>query len=416
MWKELTALRKRLNGGLVVAALLLFTPLMLVYPEQAYAASLRGVIIWWEVLFPALLPFLILSELMLGFGIVHLIGTLLDPLMRPLFRISGQSGFVTAMGLASGYPVTARLAAQLYTQRLIDRDEGERLVGFATTADPVFLSGAVAVGFFHNPSLALILAAAHFSAALLVGLLLRFHGAAPSPAAVTLPGAERDTGPSILQQAWRALEQARARDGRAFPALIKQAIDSSLRMVIVIGGLVVFFSVVIDLLNAASVMALLDYVTRWFFALLHLPVDLASAVNSGIFEVTIGAREAAESTGAALKYQAIVAAFILSWGGLSVHAQIMSLISRCHMRYWPFLLSRLVHGLLAAVLVYLLWTPLQHGAAGSSTSPSFAQTVFAKAVEQPALVWLLPAGLLAVCMLMIIVSVLIWSHLARIRK
>lgn len=38
-----------------------------------------------NVVFPSLLPFLILSELMLGLGVVHYIGVPFEPLMRPLF-------------------------------------------------------------------------------------------------------------------------------------------------------------------------------------------------------------------------------------------------------------------------------------------------------------------------------------------
>ncbi len=40
--------------------------------------------------------------MILSFGIVHFFGTLLDPLMRPLFRVPGIGGFVMAMGFASG--------------------------------------------------------------------------------------------------------------------------------------------------------------------------------------------------------------------------------------------------------------------------------------------------------------------------
>jgi nucleoside recognition membrane protein YjiH len=78
--------------------------MLLRYPGPGFEAAVRGIGIWWDVLFPALFPFLVISEMLLGFGIVHFLGTLLDPLMRPLFRIPGIGGFVVAMGFASGYP------------------------------------------------------------------------------------------------------------------------------------------------------------------------------------------------------------------------------------------------------------------------------------------------------------------------
>ena len=79
--------------------------MLMIFPAHVLNAALQGVGIWWDVVFPALFPFFIIAELLLSFGIVHFFGTLLDPLMRPLFRVPGIGGFVMAMGFASGYPV-----------------------------------------------------------------------------------------------------------------------------------------------------------------------------------------------------------------------------------------------------------------------------------------------------------------------
>lgn len=74
---------KKIGGpllGFILAGCML---LMLLHPEASLAAALRGLAIWWDVLFPSLFPFFVISEIMLGLGIVHLFGALLDPLMRP---------------------------------------------------------------------------------------------------------------------------------------------------------------------------------------------------------------------------------------------------------------------------------------------------------------------------------------------
>src|SRR5690606_28405553 len=109
-----------------VAAFLVLS--LLLYPEQAFDSALKGLKIWWDVVFPALLPFFIASEIPMGFGVVHFMGVLLEPFMRPLFRVPGAGAFVMAMGLASGYPIGAKLTARLREQKLVSRSEGERLV------------------------------------------------------------------------------------------------------------------------------------------------------------------------------------------------------------------------------------------------------------------------------------------------
>lgn len=92
--------------------------------------------------------FFIVSELLIGFGVVTFIGTWLEPLMRPLFRVPGVGGFVWAMGLASGNPAGAKLTARLRKENKVNRIEAERLVSFTNSANPLFIFGAIAVGFF----------------------------------------------------------------------------------------------------------------------------------------------------------------------------------------------------------------------------------------------------------------------------
>jgi sporulation integral membrane protein YlbJ len=385
--------RSRRFPGMRVLALVCLAVLVLLafFPREGIEAAVKGVGIWWDVLFPALLPFCVIAEVLLGFGIVHFFGTLLDPLMRPLFGVPGIGGFVMAMGFASGYPIGARLTSQLWEQKLVNREEGERLVSFTTTSDPIFLIGAVSVGFFHNPGLAPVLAAAHYGGAVLVGLFMRFIGerTASRPAVVKGEG-------SLLARSFRAMHEARLADGRPFGTLFRQAVDNSLRLIFVIGGLVVFFSVVIELLSKAHVMSVLHEAVQLVMRLFAIPPDLSHAVVSGLFEVTLGAKAAGEADGTIpLVSKTAIAALVLSWGGLSVHAQIVSILHHTNLRYAPFLLARALHSLAAALLVFLLWKPLAplQTAAAAFFPPSWG--------VRPSLVpgRLLPYSLLAACLL-----------------
>jgi sporulation integral membrane protein YlbJ len=347
---------------LLALAALFTAGMIIVFPAQGFEASLRGISIWWDILFPALFPFFVISEMLLGFGIVHFIGTLLDPLMRPLFRLPGIGGFVVAMGLASGYPVGAKLTSQLWEQKLVSREEGERLVAFTTTSDPIFLIGAVSVGFFHDVRLAGILAAAHYGGAILLGLLMRFRGKPYVALRSKEPG-------SLLQRSFRAMHEARLRDGRPLGTLLQQATQSSIQLIFVIGGLVVFFSVVLRALDISHIMEFLTALVSYALHDINLPLPLAEAIVNGFFEVTLGAKAAGFAVGAiSLQSKVAVAAFILSWGGLSVHAQIVSILHRTDLRYTPFLIARLLHGLFASALVLLFWKPMQSARDASALS------------------------------------------------
>jgi sporulation integral membrane protein YlbJ len=412
---------KKIGGpllGLTLAGCML---LMLLHPEASLGAALRGLAIWWDVLFPSLFPFFVISEIMLGLGIVHLFGALLDPLMRPLFGIPGSGGFVAAMGYVSGYPVGAKLTAKLREQNLISRVEGERLVAFTTSSDPIFLLGAVSVGFFRDASLGLILALAHYGSGLIVGLLMSFHGRKeqrspsqdPSHTSSAAPSAPAKKGFGRIHAALLAMEEARRKDGRSFGELLKGAIQSSLKLIIVVGGLVVFFNVLMELLARAGILSSLFSMTGNLVSLVGGPPELAQALISGFFEVTIGARSAGEAASSIpLQFKVAAAAFILSWGGLSVHAQVASILNGTGLRYLPFLTARLIHALLASGLVLLLWSPVMNTGLSTAWVSLPASVVFTPSASG------ITASLALLSLLLtaaILVSLLIPAFMAMIR-
>jgi sporulation integral membrane protein YlbJ len=351
---------------LFMMGLLGFTMLLmlLTYPVEGVNAAVRGILIWWDVLFPALFPFFVISELMLGFGIVHFFGSLLDPLMRPVFRVPGIGGFVLTMGFASGYPVGSRLTSQLWEQKLVSREEGERLVAFTTTSDPIFLIGAVSVGFFHDAGMAVVLGTAHYGTALLVGLLMRYHGGGVMSKQALTPGSG-----NLISRSFNAMHHARLQDGRPFGLMLQQAVRSSIQLVFVIGGLVVFTSTVLEMLSAGHILQGMHNGAEIVLQLAGFPEGLSEAVVGGMFEVTLGAKAAGGAAASIpLAYKAAMGAFILSWAGISVHAQIVSILHKTDLRYAPFVLARIIHGVLAAFAVLLLWDILQpvRGKAGTA--------------------------------------------------
>ena len=62
---------------------LVATVACVLYPEAAFEASLEGLMLWFEVVLPALLPFFTMAEILMGLGVIHFVGVLLEPLMRP---------------------------------------------------------------------------------------------------------------------------------------------------------------------------------------------------------------------------------------------------------------------------------------------------------------------------------------------
>ena len=78
--------------------------------------------------------------------------------MKPLFRVPGVGGFAWAMGMASGNPAGAKISSRLRQEGQVSKIEAERLAAFTNSSNPLFIFGAVSVGFFNNPKLGIVLA------------------------------------------------------------------------------------------------------------------------------------------------------------------------------------------------------------------------------------------------------------------
>ncbi|BAD39246.1 nucleoside recognition domain-containing protein [Symbiobacterium thermophilum] len=132
-------MRGKFTTPVLAAVAVMLTAALVIYPKESLEAAKEGMNLFFTVVFPSLLPFFILSEMLLGLGVVHFIGVLFTPLMRPLFNVPGEGAFVLSMGLAAGYPMDAVITARFRRSNMCTRVEGERMLAFSNTADPVFL-------------------------------------------------------------------------------------------------------------------------------------------------------------------------------------------------------------------------------------------------------------------------------------
>ncbi len=325
------------------------------YPDTAFNASLRGLRIWWEIVFPALLPFFIAAEILLAFGVVHFMGVLLEPLMRPLFNVPGVGAFVMAMGFASGYPMGAKLTTRLREQNLITRSEGERLVSFTSTSDPLFLFGAIAVGFFHNVKLGAFLAIVHYLSSIIVGFIMSFHERKRESEFKKI--AQKENG-NIIIRAFKAMYNAKISDNRKLGKILGDAVMSSMYTLSMIGGFIMFFSVVLALISEANFNIILANIFGAVLNLIGISKELGGSLVFGLFEVTNGAKAVSETVGnIPIVYKLAVVSAISAWGGISVQAQIAAILQKTDIRFSPFLFARIIHSMIAFLIALYAWQP-----------------------------------------------------------
>lgn len=316
---------------------------MFYYPQEVVNSASNGLKIWWEYVLPALLPFFILSELLLASGFVRFLGVMLEPLMRPLFRLPGQASFVVAMSFTSGIPIGAILTSKLRNQKVLTQEEGERLLAFTCNPSPGFMFGAVASGMLGRPELGIVLAGSIYLANILVGIVFRFYRVTETTLSSSL-----FPSPKL---ALTELQKAQKADSRPFGKLLGDAVKQSINNILMVGGFLVFFSVFIGMLEKLKLTYALGYLSQKFTGGL-LSFQQVSALVTGFLETTLGC-ESAIASFATLDLQLAILAGILGWGGLSVFAQVASFTSTTDLGFAPFVYGRILQSIFAVILSQL---------------------------------------------------------------
>ncbi len=316
---------------------------MFLYPQEVLSSAGGGLTLWWRFVLPALLPFFILSELLMAAGFVHFLGILLESFMRPVFRLPGKAAFVVAMGYTSGFPMGAVLTARLRQTGEITREEGERLLAFTNNPSPGFMFGAVASGMLGKPALGIILSGSVYLANLFVGFLFRFYR--------VTPGSEQPKRSPSLKRAWQEMKNAQSKDDRAFGEILGDAIKQSTTTVLMVAGFMAFFSVILGLLNIWHIPSLLAILIHSIIRIVPIPV-LQAFIN-GLFEMTLGCQVAIQAL-PMLHQQVALLSLIMGWSGLSVFAQVAGFISGTDLRFSPFVIARVLHGIIALGLSQIL--------------------------------------------------------------
>lgn len=300
--------------------------LALIAGAPAAAESARAALaLCAQMIAPSLLPFFVVSSLLRQVGLPGALGRLLAPVTARLFGVSGAGASAFLLGVTGGYPLGAATVAQLYREGSLTRDEAERALAFCNNSGPAFLVGAAGTGVFRSAGLGLLLYGVHVAAAVLVGMLYAPRKPLPTP-------------PRRAQIAVLGL-------GQALPAAVREAVGA----VLTVCGFVVTFSVAVGLLDAAGI---LPAAAGALAARCGLELHFTRALLTGLLE--IGAGLGAMQGLAATPENLALCAFLLGWGGLSVHCQTAATLAGTDLKGARHTAGRLLHGTLSALLVLLL--------------------------------------------------------------
>lgn len=122
-------------------------------PSHALNAARDGLGLWLNTLMPTLLPFMILSGLLLQTGVIEKLLTPLSFFWKWVFGLTPWGAYAFLLGMLCGYPMGAKLTGELYGTGKITKREAHYLLTFCNNASPVFLSAYLVLTILARPDL-----------------------------------------------------------------------------------------------------------------------------------------------------------------------------------------------------------------------------------------------------------------------
>ena len=138
--------------------------------------------------------------------------------------------------------------------------------------------------------------------------------------------------------------------GEGLSISIKNAIST----VVMIGGFVILFSVIISILNNSHFIEFLSAFLSPILSFFKIPQDFSNGIISGLIELTNGVKNIANIPYKNISINIIITAFLLGFGGFSVLLQVWGIISKTDISIFPYFIAKLLQGIIAAFYTHLI--------------------------------------------------------------
>ena len=136
--------------------------------------------------------------------------------------------------------------------------------------------------------------------------------------------------------------------------VLSTAILDSSKTIIMIGGFVVIFSVIISILENSKLLNLLSIIIMPICKAFNISSSFASPIISGLIELTNGVSLIASIPNKAISVNIILSAFLLGFGGISVLLQVLSITSKSDLSIKKYIIGKLLQGIIAMTYTYIL--------------------------------------------------------------
>ena len=286
-----------------------FISIIFIFKNNKEVANviLEAVNLFFKKVFVSLFPMFILNDILINLNIPYYFYLLFNKLFLKVFHISGLGAYVFIMSLISGTPSNAYILKELVELEKLSIEEANHFLTFTYFSNPLFLT--VMLSTIFNARIVLKIILCHYIANIIIGILMR------------------NKAPKIVTNQKYTQNKSKS-------SIIK-SINKSISTLLMILGTICF------------------YMLLTFIVMNLLPDNLLiKTLISGFLEITNGLNTIT-SLNIFIQIKEIIATTIISFGGLSIHTQIKSILENTNMNYSYFLKGRIMQSIISVILIMI---------------------------------------------------------------
>lgn len=271
-------------------------------------------------IFPSLFPMFIISSLLVEIDIPKVLGNIFKKPMQLFFKTKGEGAFIFFMSMITGFPSSAKYIDDLMEKKMLNKKDAEKLLMFTFFSNPLFIVNTAGNSFFKSSYFGYLFLICHILGNLLIGFIFRNYNQ------------NIFINDKLFLKSNLSYLNNKINSTNILKVLLT-SIKNSLEILLNIFGIITFILIIINLVSSNN-------------------FNIFNVMGVGLTEMTTGLKYLSLSD-YNLSLKLCLAMFFLSFGGFSVHLQIMSILNKRKVRYLPFLIARILHGIFSTVFLII---------------------------------------------------------------
>ena len=305
---------------LLLLILFLFLTMELIISSDLIMVTIKDAIhLWFYKVVPALLPFFLFSNFLINYGFVEITSEFAKPVMK-FFKLNENAAFILMMSMLTGSPGNAFYIKEALEKEKLNEKEATKILMISQFASPLFILGTVRVLLNDFHLSILILITTYITNFILAFLLRNLY-------------VSKNASSFSMYHLKKCFYQGEV---QSFGKILSYSIRKTFDTLLTILGSICFFYIITIVIQSNHI----------------LPRNVIPYF-SGILEMTQGINQVS-----VLDCSNHIKAFwitaFLSFGGFSIHSQILSLICDTKIKYFPYLLARILHAMIAGSMILIL--------------------------------------------------------------